>query len=120
MTKAYFVNHENVVIDETGKLSSLKTISTNIDWIYIAPEDMEITYSNCEKDQETKSVKKGDIIIQMYNNPSIEGYKHIIVVTSDEWKNNLELYDNRNTLKGKCINQECDECSSTEMCDSAE
>lgn len=110
MTKAYFVNHANAIIHEDGSLSSMETIQSNIDWLYIAPEDMEITCSNFGKDQETKLVKKGDIIIQMYNNPHIEGYKHIIVITSEEWKNNLELYANRNNIKSECENMACSPC----------
>ena len=98
MTKAYFVNHANAIIHEDGSLTALRPVQTNIDWIYIAPEDMEITYYNSEKDQVTKSVKNGDMIIQMYDRHEIEGYQHIIVVTSEEWKNNLELLINkRNT-----------------------
>ena len=115
MTKAYFVNHANAIIHEDGSLTALRPVQTNIDWIYIAPEDMEITYSVTGNDQETKQVKAGDIIIQMYENDSDPvGYKRVIVISSEEWKTNLELYGNPKIASNEDlpVSNTCCDCQS--------
>ena len=113
MTKALFANHHNMTVSEDGSIGSLQYIQTNIDWMYIAPEDMEITYKNGDGTQFTKQAKSGDIIIQMYT-AEVKDYQHVIIVSSDEWKNNIDLYMNRYNNKEKCDSSSCnDECSNT-------
>ena len=114
MTKALFANHHNMTVSDDGTIGSLQYIQTNIDWMYIAPEDMEITYKNGDGTQFTKQAKVGDIIIQMYT-ADVKDYQHVIIISSDEWKNNIDLYMNRYNNKEKCENSSScnDECSNT-------
>ena len=113
MTKALFANHHNMTVSEDGSIGSLQYIQTNIDWMYIAPEDMEITYKNGDGTQVTKQAKTGDIIIQMYTS-DVKDYQHIIIISSEELKNNIDLYMNRYNNKEKYDSSSCnDECSNT-------
>ena len=113
MTKALFANHHNMTVSDDGTIGSLQYIQTNIDWMYIAPEDMEIAYKNGDGTQVTKQAKTGDIIIQMYT-AEVKDYQHIIIISSEEWKNNIDLYMNRYNNKEKCDSSSCnDECSNT-------
>ena len=113
MTKALFANHHNMTVSDDGSIGSLQYIQTNIDWMYIAPEDMEITYKNGDGTQVTKQVKTGDIIIQMYT-ANVKGYQHVVVVSSEDWKNNIDLYMNRYADKKESETlSSCDECSNT-------
>ena len=113
MTKALFANHHNMTVSDDGSIGSLQYTETNIDWMYIAPEDMEITYKNGDGTQVTKQAKTGDIIIQMYTS-DVKDYQHIIIISSEELKNNIDLYMNRYNNKEKYDSSSCnDECSNT-------
>lgn len=108
MTNAYFSNHSSMVINDDNEFNALDHVSPNIDWIYIAPQDMELHYKNADGSVATKSAKKGDIIIQMYSRDfeGSENYQSIIVVSDSEWKNNIEIYDNACKPKNPCCDCE--------------
>lgn len=67
---------------DTEEVSCTDYMRTNINWSYFVPEDGELT---CKDG--TKSVKKGDIIIQFYTSKATE--IDYIIIRSKEWKKRI-------------------------------
>ena len=54
-----------VIVDHsTNTVKGLKPIRSDIDYIYSAPEDMQICYTNNNNERVTLEAKKGDIILE--------------------------------------------------------
>lgn len=66
----------------------LNNTRTNIDWVYVAPEDCEIRYKDkSTKKMVVKQASKGDLIVQFYDT---DGFKNICAVVKNiEWKENM-------------------------------
>lgn len=84
-----------VIVDHsTNTVKGLKPIRSDINYIYSAPEDMQICYTNNNNERVTLEAKKGDIIITFYDYDYI--VNKVIVVKNTKWKENL-------------ISKQCDE-----------
>lgn len=84
-----------VIVDHsTNTVKGLKSIRSDIDRIYSAPEDMQICYTNNNNERVTLEAKKGDIIVTFYDYDYI--VNKVVVVKNTRWKENL-------------ISKQCDE-----------
>lgn len=84
-----------VIVDHsTNTVKGLKPIRSDIDYIYSAPEDMQICYTNNNNERVTLEAKKGDIIVTFYDYDYI--VNKVVVVKNTKWKENL-------------ISKQCDE-----------
>lgn len=84
-----------VIVDHsTNTVKGLKSIYSDIDRIYSAPEDMQICYTNNNNERVTLEAKKGDIIVTFYDYDYI--VNKVVVVKNTKWKENL-------------ISKQCDE-----------
>lgn len=84
-----------VIVDHsTNTVKGLKSIRSDIDRIYSAPEDMQICYTNNNNERVTLEAKKGDIIVTFYDYDYI--VNKVVVVKNTKWKENL-------------ISKQCDE-----------
>lgn len=110
-----------VIVDHsTNTVKGLKPIRSDIDYIYSAPEDMQVCYINNNNERVTLEAKKGDIIITFYDYDYI--VNKVIVVKNTKWKENLisKQCDEENQqnklikmsfLRGRRdICKNCDEC----------
>lgn len=84
-----------IIVDHsTNTVKGLKPIRSDIDYIYSAPEDMQICYTNNNNERVTLEAKKGDIIVTFYDYDYI--VNKVVVVKNTKWKENL-------------ISKQCDE-----------
>lgn len=119
-TGAY--NVQVVTFDDSNEIVNvdiMQPISLRIDYAYVAPDDMMISYINGGK-TEHKNVYKNDIILTFYELPSdaptdseeVKKYKRIIVISSEDWKNNMRAFEyvvnnrkNNDCNCSDCINE---------------
>lgn len=123
MKTAYFLTKSGskVVVDSsTGSAETLNNTSHEIDWMYVAPEDMAIRYIDKDKKEVVLKAEKGDIIIQFYEYSYTKN--PIIIVKNGKWKENIankeaermkeqidkELWAKTSNYREKCC--ECCEC----------
>ena len=111
MTKALIVDHRAILVKDDETIQPLDYISNNIDWVYMAPEDMEVVYMQNEIPVKI-DVKKNDIIIQFYDRSFCsKDWNNVVVIDNEQWKTNVLSYNayNENTTKNEC-------CDSNESC----
>ena len=114
-----------VIVDHsTNTVKGLKPIRSDIDYIYSAPEDMQICYTNNNNERVTLEAKKGDIIVTFYDYDYI--VNKVVVVKNTKWKENLiskqcNEENQQNKLvkmsllrSGRDICENCDECETTD------
>ena len=114
-----------VIVDHsTNTVKGLKPIRSDIDYIYSAPEDMQICYTNNNNERVTLEAKKGDIIVTFYDYDYI--VNKVVVVKNTKWKENLiskkcNEENQQNKLvkmiflrSGHDICENCDECKTTD------
>ncbi len=97
----------------TLEVKDLRSASTNIDRIFIVPEDCEIRYYKDNKPVLLKA-EKGDLVLSFYKKDFLKHY--VIVVKNKEFKENVkanELNVAMNQLRVEsCCSDRCDcECS---------
>lgn len=110
-----------VIVDHsTNTVKGLKSIRSDIDRIYSAPEDMQICYTNNNNERVTLEAKKGDIIVTFYDYDYI--VNKVVVVKNTRWKENLiskqcDEENQQNKLikmsflrSRRDICEDCDEC----------
>lgn len=110
-----------VIVDHsTNTVKGLKSIRSDIDRIYSAPEDMQICYTNNNNERVTLEAKKGDIIVTFYDYDYI--VNKVVVVKNTKWKENLiskqcDEENQQNKLikmsflrSRRDICEDCDEC----------
>lgn len=110
-----------VIVDHsTNTVKGLKPIRSDIDYIYSAPEDMQICYTNNNNERVTLEAKKGDIIVTFYDYDYI--VNKVVVVKNTKWKENLiskqcDEENQQNKLvkmsflrSRRDICEDCDEC----------
>lgn len=110
-----------VIVDHsTNTVKGLKPIRSDIDYIYSAPEDMQICYTNNNNERVTLEAKKGDIIVTFYDYDYI--VNKVVVVKNTKWKENLiskqcDEENQQNKLikmsflrNRRDICEDCDEC----------
>ena len=114
-----------VIVDHsTNTVKGLKPIRSDIDYIYSAPEDMQICYTNNNNERVTLEAKKGDIIVTFYDYDYI--VNKVVVVKNTKWKENLiskqcDEENQQNKLvkmsflrSRRDICENCDECETTD------
>ena len=101
----------------TMDVKDMESHCTNIDSIYVAPEDCEVRYYKDNKPILLKA-SKGDLIITFYKRDYIKHY--VIVIKNNEFKENLNstlLADQINSLKMQtCCGGDCNGCCNCNNC----
>lgn len=93
-----------VLIDEnTGKATAIDYSPTDIDYMYVTPEDVRIQYTD---GAETKILEatKGDLIIKFYSRSYIKN--PVVVVKNHKWKENI-IQMEAEKKKRECENEAC-------------
>lgn len=82
--------------EENNSYDILDYISTNIDWIYQADADGTVILKEGDSTICEKQVTAGDIVIKFYK----KNYdtNRIVVISSEEWKQNIEA-DKKNAIE---------------------
>lgn len=76
-----------VIVDfNKNDVTQLDNVTDNIDFIFVAPEDIEVRYKVGTKTH-VLNANKGDIIITFYKRDYIKN--QIIIVKNKEWKVNI-------------------------------
>lgn len=76
-----------VIIDfNKNDVTQLDNIPLNIDYLFVAPEDIEVRYKVGMKTH-VLNANKGDIIVTFYKSDCIKN--RVIVVKNKEWKANV-------------------------------
>lgn len=76
-----------VIVDfNKNDITQLDNVTDNIDFIFVAPEDIEVRYKVGTKTH-VLNANKGDIIITFYKRDYIKN--RIIIVKNKEWKANI-------------------------------
>ena len=76
-----------VIVDfNKNDVTQLDNVTDNIDFIFVAPEDIEVRYKVGTKTH-VLNANKGDIIITFYKRDYIKN--QIIIVKNKEWKANI-------------------------------
>lgn len=83
MKTLYLTPRNRMIIDSTGKAEDIRSTSHHIDYMYVAPEDLQIVNG-----KEVLHAKKNDIIIQFYDFSDKMPHT-VIVVKNKEWKENV-------------------------------
>lgn len=99
-----------VIVDfNKNDLTQLENTPSNIDYMFVAPEDIEVRYKVGTKTH-VLNANKGDIIIAFYKRDYIKN--QIIVVKNKEWKANIA-----SMLAEEAANQVRDEKMANVCCD---
>ena len=116
--KTMFIRESvNMTVDfDTNQVDSIPSAREAIQRIYVAPENMHIVYQSGPKKEET-DVETGDIIVTFYTD---DFDKRMIVVKSEDWKNNILSYEEKIRGAQKCCDasDEC-KCEACDACPSA-
>ena len=76
-----------VIVDfNKNDVTQLDNVAGDIDYVFVAPEDIEVRYKVGTKTH-VLNANKGDIIVSFYKQDYIKN--HIIVVKNKEWKENI-------------------------------
>lgn len=76
-----------VIVDfNKNDVNSLDNIPLNVDYLFVAPEDIEVRYK-VGTETRVLNANKGDIIVSFYKDDCIKN--PIIVVKNKEWKANV-------------------------------
>lgn len=107
-----------IIVDfNKNDLTLLENTPSDIDYMFVAPEDIEVRYKVGTKTH-VLNANKGDIIITFYKRDYIKN--QIIVVKNKEWKANIasmlaEEAANRvrdEKMASMCCDCECCDCCS--------
>lgn len=89
---------------ETEEVKSLESMSTNIDWMWIADEDGEL---------DGKEIKTGDIVFRMYGIGKDRCKREFFIIKNeglkDYYKRVIE-YHKQQAEKNSCCDCECATC----------
>nr|DAL17381.1 MAG TPA_asm: hypothetical protein [Caudoviricetes sp.] len=107
-----------VIVDfNKNDVTQLNNITSYIDYIFVAPEDIEVRYKRGVKTH-VLNANKGDIIISFYKDDYIEN--QVIVVKNKEWKANVAsiLAEEAANLarNQKIVSMCCDDCPCAKNC----
>lgn len=107
MNTLYITNTGTVMLDENNKPGSFESTREGISRIFYLKEDTKI-YVNREGQEQELDAKAGDLVISFYES---EFPHKIIVINSDEWKENLEAYEAAmQKRKEEWAKEKCGEC----------
>lgn len=112
MSNQYKSFGKPVIVDfNKNDVTLLENTPSNIDYMFVAPEDIEVRYKVGTKTH-VLNANKGDIIIAFYKYDYIKN--QIIVVKNKEWKANIASMlaeEAANRVKNeKMANACCDNC----------
>ena len=113
----YFCRTPMLIDLATNSVKPVDSEGTNINEIYVAPEDLEIRYEQNGKII-IKKAQKGDIIISFYCNEAYD-QNTIIVVKNKEWKDNFvkrEAMIAAKQAKDEVVASYSDSCSNKMDC----
>lgn len=107
-----------VIVDfNKNDVTQLNNITSYIDYIFVAPEDIEVRYKRGIKTH-VLNANKGDIIISFYKDDYIKN--QVIVVKNKEWKANVVnilAEESANLARNqKIVSMCCDDCQCAEKC----
>ena len=110
-------NREGVIVDsKTGVPTLLTSKCSDINYIYIAPDDCLVSYTDRDRKTTTKPAKKGDIIITLYTSSDFS--QRLIIIKNEDFKNKFieeavsrEKRACESKLQNKC-HESCDDCNS--------
>lgn len=107
-----------IIVDfNKNDLTLLENTPSDIDYMFVAPEDIEVRYKVGTKTH-VLNANKGDIIIAFYKRDYIKN--QIIVVKNKEWKANIASMlaeEAANRVKNeKMANACCDDCECVNRC----
>lgn len=107
-----------IIVDfNKNDLTLLENTPSDIDYMFVAPEDIEVRYKVGTKTH-VLNANKGDIIIAFYKRDYIKN--QIIVVKNKEWKANIVSMlaeEAANRVKNeKMANACCDDCECVNRC----
>ena len=107
-----------VIVDfNKNDVTQLDNIPLNIDYLFVAPEDIEVRYKVGMKTH-VLNANKGDIIVSFYKRSCIKN--RVIVVKNKEWKANVAsiLAEEAANLtrNQKIVSMCCDDCPCAKNC----
>lgn len=107
-----------VIVDfNKNDVTLLENTPSDIDYMFVAPEDIEVRYKVGTKTH-VLNANKGDIIIAFHKCDYIKN--QIIVVKNKEWKTNIASMlaeEAANRVKNeKMANACCDDCECVNIC----
>lgn len=94
--------------DETKECDAIEYDWTDINWIFVVPEDGALNVSE-KGTKKVKDVKKGQIVIQFYDREYSS--TDCIVIDNPEWIKRIE----EKTVWENDKNCSCDECTNKDM-----
>ena len=122
-TLNFILNHSTsfgkpVIVDfNKNDVTQLDSFPSNIDYMFIAPEDIEIRYKVGTKTH-VLNANKGDIIITFYKRSYVKN--QVIVVKNKEWKANVASFlaeeAEKKKKSEKMANMCCDDCECVNRC----
>lgn len=109
MNTLYITRSGKILIDDSGSPHSVEASREAISSLYLIKDDTTVVF---ERDGERKEVfaKPGDIVICFYED---KFPNKVIIVNNQEWKENIEAYDNyMQEQKEKWASEKCElECN---------
>lgn len=102
-----------VIVDfNKNDITQLDNVPSDVDYVFVAPEDIEIRYKIGTKTH-VLNANKGDIIVTFYEENYIKN--RVVVIKNKEWKENIVsiIAENaaRQAKKEKAASMYCDcEC----------
>lgn len=104
-----------IIVDfNKNDVTQLDNVSADIDYVFIAPEDIEVRYKVGTKTR-VLNANKGDIIVSFYKHDYIRN--HIIVVKNKEWKENIVSLIAENTARQAKDEKAASLCCDCKCCD---
>lgn len=89
MNTLYISRTGRIMLDENNNPLSFDRSRNSIDDVYFIKEDTKIVFNRGEDKSELEA-KAGDIVITFYED---KFPNRVIVVSSEQWKENLEAYE---------------------------
>lgn len=113
-------NREGVIVNsKTGVPTVLQSKGSDINYVYIAPDDCLVSYTDRSYKTITKPAKKGDIIITLYT--SSDYSQRLIIIKNEDFKNKFieesvsrEKRACESRLQNKCCESCCEPCCDCE------
>lgn len=89
MNTLYISRSGRIMLDENNNPKPFDSSRNSIDDIYFVKEDTKVVFNRGENKSEVEA-KAGDIVVTFYEN---QFPNRVIVVNSEQWKENLEAYE---------------------------
>lgn len=106
-----------VIVDfNKNDITQLDNVPSDVDYVFVAPEDIEIRYKIGTKTH-VLNANKGDIIVTFYEENYIKN--RVVVIKNKEWKENIVSIIAENAARqakeekaaSMCCDCECTNCS---------